>query len=60
MDCSFCGQYTLPLDERHLSPELVRKLRKTGRDIAIREADIATIRKKRFEEMRSTPGKAPC
>jgi hypothetical protein len=53
LDCTYCGQYELLLDARHLSTELVRKLKRTGRDIAIQETEIANVRKKRFEEMLS-------
>ncbi|HLG37259.1 MAG TPA: hypothetical protein VI338_03935, partial [Nitrososphaera sp.] len=53
LDCTYCGQYELLLDARHLSRELARKLKRTGREIAIQETEIANVRKKRFEEMLS-------
>jgi hypothetical protein len=51
IDCSHCGRYELPLDLRELSAELRRTLQRTGRDIAIEDEEIATKRKKLFEEM---------
>ena len=53
LDCTYCGQYELLLEARHLSRELELKLKRTGRDIAIREDEIANVRKKRFEEILS-------
>ena len=53
LDCTYCGQYELLLDTRHLSKEFVRELKRVGRDIAIGEVEIANVRKKRFEEMLS-------
>ncbi|MEW6406616.1 MAG: hypothetical protein AB1649_32955 [Chloroflexota bacterium] len=53
LDCTYCGQYELLLDAHHLSRELVRKLKQTGREVAIPETEIAHVRKKRFEELRS-------
>ena len=53
LDCTYCGLYELLLDPRHLPRELVRKLKRTGRDIAIPEDEVANVRKKRFEKMLS-------
>lgn len=48
VDCTYCGQYELPLEVRDLTKELVRKLKKTGRDVTIRDKEVATIRKRRL------------
>jgi hypothetical protein len=53
LDCAYCGQYELPLDIRHLSKELTDTLKKFGREIGIEEGEVASIRKKRLEEMLS-------
>jgi len=54
IDCSYCGRYELPLDERHLDKELVRRLRKEGRDVAISDDEIAKVRKDNLEKLLST------
>jgi len=48
--CQYCGQYELPLETRHLNKELLRKLKKTGRDVAIREDEVATVQKKALKK----------
>jgi len=58
VDCTYCGQHELPLDTRHLAKELVRKLKKSGQEVAIKDDEVAKVRKKRFEEMLSTGQKA--
>ena len=57
VDCSYCGRIEYPLEERHLSPELARKLKTTGREVAIRDDEIATVRKAHLEEVLSTSEK---
>jgi len=53
IDCTYCGQYELPLEVHHLTRELMHKLKKSGREVAIRDGAVANVRKKRFDEMLS-------
>jgi hypothetical protein len=58
LDCTYCGQYETLLDPRHLARELVRKLKKTGHDIAVPEDEVVYVRKELFEKMLSGNKKA--
>lgn len=57
MDCSYCGRYEIPLDARHLAKELVRRLKKEGRDVAIRDDEVAKVRKDDMDKLLSTSRK---
>ncbi len=54
MDCSYCGKYEVLLDERHLAKELVRKLKREGQDVAIRDDEVAKVRKDDLDKLLST------
>ena len=52
MDCRYCGRYELPLDPRAIDRQLVRKLRRKGFDLGIKEEEISEFRKKELERLR--------
>lgn len=58
VDCTYCGQYELPLDARYLDKEIIRKLKRSGRDVAIRDDEVARVRQQGFTTMMSTSKQA--
>jgi hypothetical protein len=53
LDCSYCGQYALPLDVKTLDKALVRKLAKHGGEVAIREEELPEVRKQEVAKFAS-------
>jgi hypothetical protein len=45
-DCRYCGRREVPLDPSALAQELMRELNLQGREIGVRNEEIADVRKK--------------